>query len=71
MELQEDAVSLVKGSALYRQCRAELDEVSRHRWIESETAGRDIGFERALLDWIVRHRRSWRESRLLESKASA
>jgi hypothetical protein len=30
---------------------------------ESEKAGHDIGFEKALLDWIVRFRSSWRTKR--------
>ena len=29
----------------------------------SEKAGHDIGFERALTDWIVKHRSKWRKSR--------
>jgi len=35
----------------------------RHKWLESEKAGFDIGFERALTDWIVKHRAKWRKSR--------
>jgi len=35
----------------------------KHKWIESEKAGRDIGFERALTDWIIKHRSKWRKSR--------
>jgi hypothetical protein len=42
---------------------AEREEILRHKWIESEKAGHDIGFEKALLDWIVRHRTSWRAQR--------
>jgi hypothetical protein len=49
---------------LYKEFLAERDEILRHQDIESEKAGCDIGFERALLDWIVRHRSAWREGRL-------
>ncbi len=42
---------------------AERDEILRHKWIESEKAGSDIGFERALLDWIRKHREKWRNER--------
>jgi hypothetical protein len=35
----------------------------KHKWIESEKAGHDIGFERALTDWIIKHRSSWRKAR--------
>ena len=42
---------------------AEREEILKHKWIESEKEGRDIGFERALLDWIRNHRENWRNSR--------
>ena len=35
----------------------------RHKWIESEKAGYDIGFERALIDWVVKYRSTRREKR--------
>jgi hypothetical protein len=54
---------LVKRSSLYREFTAEREEILKHKWIESEKAGRDIGFERALTDWIVKHRAKWRRSR--------
>ena len=53
----------VMDSALYREFLAEREEILRHKWIESEKAGYDIGFERALLDWIVKHRANWRKAR--------
>lgn len=52
-----------RDSLLYREFLAEREEILRHKWIESEKAGHDIGFEKALLDWIVRHRSSWRAQR--------
>jgi hypothetical protein len=54
---------VLKNSSLYREFQAERDEILRHKWIESEKAGHDIGFERALTDWIVRHRTKWRKTR--------
>ena len=47
-------------SALYQEFLAEREEILRHKWIESEKVGHDIGFEKALLDWIVKHRANWR-----------
>ena len=35
------------------------DEIKKHKWIESEKAGRDIGFEDALVDWVSKHRKGW------------
>jgi hypothetical protein len=54
---------LLKRSSLYREFQAEREEILRHKWIESEKAGHDIGFERALTDWIIKHRSKWRRSR--------
>jgi len=58
-----DSRDIVMNSALYREFLAEREEILRHKWLESEKAGYDIGFERALLDWIVKHRSNWRKSR--------
>lgn len=58
---QED--NLLQKSALYKEFLAEREEILKHKWIESKKAGYDIGFERALLDWIVRYRTGWRRSR--------
>jgi len=57
------ADDLLKNSSLYREFQAEREEILRHKWIESEKAGRDIGFEQALTDWIIKHRASWRKAR--------
>ena len=65
----ETDTDLVKNSVLYKEFLAEREEILRHKWIESEKLGRDIGFEKALLDWIVKHRSSWRERRLKEHQA--
>jgi hypothetical protein len=54
---------LVRRSSLYREFQAEREEILKHKWIESEKAGYDIGFERALTDWIVKHRSKWRKYR--------
>lgn len=62
-DMNGDSKDMVMNSALYREFLAERDEILRHKWIESEKAGYDIGFERALLDWIVKHRSNWRRNR--------
>jgi hypothetical protein len=54
---------LVRDSLLYKEFVAERDEILRHKWIESEKAGHDIGFEKALLDWVLRYRSAWRLQR--------
>jgi hypothetical protein len=55
---------------LYKEFLAEREEILRHKWIESEKAGRDIGFERALLDWIVKYRSGWRDDRVRPARAA-
>jgi hypothetical protein len=58
-----EASDLVTNSVLYKEFLAERDEILRHKWIESEKIGRDIGFEKALLDWILKYRSGWRSNR--------
>jgi hypothetical protein len=59
----EASRDFVKQSSLYQEFLAEREEILRHKWLESERLGYDIGFERALLDWIRKHRESWRAAR--------
>ena len=66
---QEEQPQFVKNSVLYKEFLAEREEILKHKWIESEKAGADIGFEKALLDWIVKHRSQWRDKRVKEAKA--
>lgn len=37
----------------------QLEEIRKHKWIESEKAHRDLGSE-AVLDWIKNHAARWR-----------
>ena len=60
----------VKQSSLYQEFLAEREEILKHKWIESERLGYDIGFERALLDWIRKHRDSWRAARRAQIAAT-
>lgn len=54
---------LLTRSSLYQEFLAERDEILRHKWLKSEEVGHDIGFEAALVDWTLHHRRHWRETR--------
>ena len=51
----------VNNSSVYKYYCAERDEILKHKWIQSEKAGKDIGFEKALLEWVQYHRTGWRE----------
>ena len=66
---EEDQAQFVKDSAFYKEFLAERAEILKHKWIESEKAGKDIGFEKALLDWIVKYRSSWRNKRTKGARA--
>ncbi len=59
---------LLKKSLLYRQFQAEREEVLKHKWIESEKAGHDIGLERAMTDWILKHRSQWRRGQMMAAR---
>lgn len=63
LKKQPSSDDLLKNSSLYREFQAEKEEILKHKWIESEKAGYDIGFDRALTDWIVKHRSKWRKAR--------
>lgn len=47
----------------YEEYLAELDEIRRYKWIESQKADEDIGLERALVEWVSNHRDEWQKSR--------
>ena len=44
---------------LYKRFLAEREEILKHKWIESEKQGYDMGFEKALVDWMANHRKGW------------
>ncbi len=68
---QSQMNELLKNSTLYQEFLAEREEILKHKWIESEKVGRDIGFERALLDWTFTHRITWRKERVTKSTPNA
>ena len=61
---KQESSDWVKGSSLYQEFLAEREEILRHKWIESEKLGQDIGFEKAFLDWILKHRSGWKDQRI-------
>lgn len=66
-----DAESLLARSLLYRERLAEREEILRHKWIESEKAGCDIGFAHARISWVVHHRARWRKQRQQQDSEAA
>lgn len=51
---------LERSYALLEEAAAEREEVLRHKWFQSEKAGREVSFEEALADWLVNHRAEWK-----------
>lgn len=47
----------------YQEFLAEREEIRRCKWLVSEREGHDIGFERALTEWVANHREEWRKKR--------
>lgn len=64
MKRSETSYSLnLQDSKLFKEFQEEREEILRHKWLESERAGYDIGFERALIDWRLKHRSKWLKAR--------
>jgi len=42
----------IKNMSLYNTFVQMKIEIEHHKWIESEKQRHDIGFEKALVDWI-------------------
>lgn len=47
------------NTALYKHFLQLREEILKHKWIESEKAHRDVGFEYALVDWVLYHKTKW------------
>ena len=60
---RDNSRALLERSSLYAAYLAEREEILKLKWVESEKTGHDIGFERALLDWVRNHRERWWASR--------
>ena len=46
-------------SSVYKEFLAERNEILKHKWIESEKVGYDIGKDRAKWSWITTHKNTW------------
>ena len=43
--------------------RSQQEEIKKYKWIESEKAGRDIGWERAAREWLQNYFPGWKRHR--------
>ena len=53
----------LKETSIYQEFLAMKEEIMMHKWYESEKAGYDIGFPRAVIDWTVKFKSKWVTSR--------
>ena len=58
--IKDEMNKILENSKLYQEFLREREEILKHKWIESEKAGHDVGFEWALLDWNFHYRNEWR-----------
>jgi hypothetical protein len=49
----------IEKSNIYKLVFLEKEEIDRLKWIESEKAGYDIGFNKAITIWVINHRSEW------------
>jgi len=52
-----------KPNPLAEIVRSQQEEIKKYKWIESEKAGRDIGWERATREWMQKCFPEWKQFR--------
>lgn len=55
----------ITKSLIYEERLSIKEEVNKHKWIESEKLGYDIGFVKALINWTVNYKTEWAKKRNL------
>lgn len=50
---------LYERSLYYRHVVDESSEIDKHKWLESEKSGKDIGKDKARWSWIMNHKNEW------------
>jgi len=53
----------LEETSFYKEFLAEKEEINKHKWYESERAGKDVGFARALIDWTIKFKSKWLQTR--------
>lgn len=53
----------ISETSLYKEYLAMKEEILKHKWYESEKVGYDIGFAKALMDWVMKYKTTWIQSR--------
>lgn len=58
----------VNDTSLYKEFLAQREEIMKHKWYESERAGRDVGFAQALIDWTLKFKTKWVNERKIKDQ---
>ena len=46
--------------------KLEMIEIAKHKWLESEKAGHDIGMKKAQESWDKNHAKQWRNAKQIK-----
>ncbi|EKD27318.1 MAG: hypothetical protein ACD_79C00761G0003 [uncultured bacterium] len=52
---------VVLGSKFYKEYCLKKEQILQYKWIESEKAGKDIGLDKAWLQWESRYYNMWKD----------
>lgn len=52
----------IESSCYYQFWLKEKSEIEKNKWILSERAGQDVGWDFAAWNWNMRHRTKWIQS---------
>jgi hypothetical protein len=55
----------------YLQHEGAVEEILKHKWIESQKLGRDIGFVTAAHDWIKKYGEAWQKAHNIHNSNTA
>lgn len=60
-----------KQDPIVENVRSQREEITKYKWIESEKAGKDIGWERAVREWMAQYFPQWKRYRWDRAVAEA
>lgn len=59
---ENETQGVVYQSKIYQEYCRKRDEILKYKWIESEKAGKDIGMDKAWLQWEAKYYKKWKTS---------
>ena len=51
----------LEDTLLYKTYKEQVEHILRNKWYMSERAGKDVGYEKALLDFIINKKKYLKE----------